>query len=118
MESDQVRKYADPMAQSILEAMNEKNYEKFSKDFAVVMKESLDSKSFDLLSKDFDKRIGVFQALSFSSIEKQQKYTIVVYNAKYTNEPKGVIVRVVFEQDNNSNLVSGLYFDSPNLREK
>ena len=49
--------------------------------------------------------------------EKDKKYLVVRYNAEFTDESDNVLVTMVFD-DNEAHEVSGIFFNSPKLRQQ
>ncbi|HOK17942.1 MAG TPA: DUF3887 domain-containing protein [Caldisericia bacterium] len=115
---NEVREYADPMTENLLIGRNEKNYEKYSKDFSDKMKEAVSEDKFlesiDLIEGKIGKYIE--NSKKFDSVTKNNNYIIVTYKAKFTNESNNVTVRTVFEDVNGEMKISGEFYDSPKLR--
>ena len=116
--AEDVRKYSDEAAENILTAANKKDYEKFSKDFSLEMRKAISKEAFDKLIEDFDKKIGNYVSHKFSSVSAKDNYIISIYKARFTKESADVILRVVFEEKDEKMQISGLYYDSSNLRKK
>ena len=117
---EEVRSYADPMTENLLVAMNESNYANFSKDLDSRMKKAIPESSFPNLISQINGKIGKYVTGSkvFQKALKEKQYIKVVYTAQFTEEPKGVIVTVVFVKVNGEMKVAGLWFNSPKLRKK
>jgi hypothetical protein len=49
--------------------------------------------------------------------EKVKKYLVVRYNAEFTDETEDVMVTMIFD-DNEAHQVSGIFFNSPKLRQR
>ena len=113
---EQVRGYADPITEQILVAMNENDYAKYSEDFDQTMKNAMTEAVFDETNAVIRSKIGDYVSKEFWKAESKDQYTIVHYKAKFTDEPADVTVRVVFQEINGEMKVSGLWFDSPELR--
>lgn len=114
----QVREYADPITENILLAMNERNYTKFSEHFDQTMKNALPEAVFKETNSVIKSKIGDYVSKEFWKVESKDQLTIVYYNARSTQEPENVIVKVVFQEIEAEMKVSGLWLDSPKLREK
>jgi len=116
---NEVREYADPMTENLLIGRNEKNYEKYSKDFSDEMKEAVSEEKFLESINLIEGKIGKYieNSKKFDSATKNNKYIIVIYKAKFTNESSNVTVRVVFEDVNGEMKISGEFYDSPKLRQ-
>jgi hypothetical protein len=113
-----VKSYADPAAENLMQAFNDENYDNFSRDFDKVMKEKLTEASFKQMITQMKPLIGNYVSMNFYQAVSQDKYVVVVYKAKFTKETSDVYVKVTFQKLNDKEYVSGLFFDSPKLRAK
>jgi len=107
--------YADPITDGLLAGLNENNYAKYSKDFGPVMKQTATPQSFAALHTRFMAKIGKYVSRTNPRIVRHKAFFIVVYAAKFEKEDP-VTVRVVFPAAGN-HYVTGLWFDSPKLRQ-
>ena len=112
----QVRGYADPVTEQILAAMNGGDYAMYSEDFDQTMKNAMTETVFVETNAVIKSKIGDYVSKEFWKAESKDQYTIVHYKAKFTDEPAEVTVRVVFQEISGEMKVSGLWFDSPELR--
>ncbi|MDI6860870.1 MAG: DUF3887 domain-containing protein [Caldisericia bacterium] len=115
---NKVREFADPIVENLLISRNEKDYERYSKDFSDEMKRVVTKEKFLESINLIEGKIGKYIVGSkelYAAI-KQKNYIIVTYKAKFTNETSDVIIRIVFEEINGEMKVSGEWFDSPKLR--
>ena len=109
-----VRVYADPVADNLLQGFNEDNYSMYSADFGPEMKAALDEAVFEQ-NRDFVvSRIGLYVSRGSPVVTESGGYIAVNYPAKFERED-GVNVRLVFRKDDESHLLSGLWFQSPKL---
>ena len=113
---EQVRGYADPVTEQILVAMNEDDYAIYSEDFDQTMKNAMSEAVFDETNAVIRSKIGDYVSKEFWKAESKDQYMIVYYKAKFTDEPADVTAKVVFQEINGEMKVSGLWFDSPELR--
>nr|QNO48579.1 hypothetical protein CJINKJJD_00012 [Methanosarcinales archaeon ANME-2c ERB4] len=113
---EQVRGYADPVTEQILVAMNGNDYAMYSEDFDQMMKNAMTEAAFVETNAVIKSKIGDYVSKEFWKAESEDQYTSVYYNAEFTDEPADVTVRVVFQEISGDAKVSGLWFDSPNLR--
>jgi len=118
IDTEQVRAYADPITENILVAMNEDNYTKYSEHFDATMKNVLPEPVFQENNALVTSKIGTYVSKEFWKAESENQYTIVYYKATFTQELGDVIVKVVFQEIAGETKVSGLWMDSPKLREK
>ncbi|MEW6771455.1 MAG: DUF3887 domain-containing protein [Bacillota bacterium] len=116
VDQQSVLPYADPIADNLLEGFNEGNYTKFSRDFDEQMKNGLPEPVFNQMRQQIVSKVGLYKSRTVSKVLKQGPATIVIYDAEFEKE-KGVEVKVVFQKYEEKNLVSGLWFNSPKLRE-
>ncbi len=114
----QVQKYADPITENILLAMNEDGYAKYSEHFDQKMKNAITEAAFKETNKAIKAKIGNYISKEIQTAEKKGQYTVAIYKAKFAQEPNDVIVTVVFSESNGKTYVSGFHLDSPNLRKK
>jgi hypothetical protein len=115
---EQVHTYADPITENILVAMNEGNYTKYSEHFDATMKNALPEPVFRENNALIQSKIGTYISKEYWKVESKNQYTTVYYKATFTQEPDDVIVKVVFQEIAGETKVSGLWLDSPKLREK
>lgn len=115
---EQVRKYADPITENILLGMNEVNYTKYSEHFDQTMKNAMSEAVFNETNAIIKSKIGDYVSKEFWKVESKDQFTIAYYKAKFAQEPEDVIVKVVFQEIMGEMKVSGLWLDSPKLREK
>lgn len=111
----EVLTYADPIVDNLLEGFNEGSYQKFSRDFDQQMKSSLNANAFMQTRQTIQSKIGRYISRHLSRIDRKGQLTAVIYSAAFENE-KGVTVRVVFQKQGESYLVTGLWFNSPKLK--
>ncbi len=106
------------MTENLLIGRNEKNYEKYSKDFSDEMKKAITKEKFiesiDLIEGKIGKYIE--DSKKFYMATKEKNYIVVTYKAKFTDETSDVTVRIVFEEINGEMKISGEWYDSPKLR--
>ena len=111
--------YAGPMAENVLTAIEDNNYDQFSKDFSDKMKNTLTKENFEAMVELFDSKIGEYQGKSFAGAANTKEdgkiLTVIVYQAEYSREPKGVQITVSFSGNNDQKIIEGLFFNSPNL---
>ena len=116
LDKEEVLAYADPITDNLLAGFNEGDYGKFSRDFDEQMKNGLTEPVFKQTREQITSKIGLYQSRTVSRVEKEGPATVVVYAAEFEKE-SGVEVKVVFQKYGERNLVSGLWFNSPKLRE-
>ncbi len=113
-----LREDFDPMVENLLTGRNERNYEKYSKDFSEEMKKAVDETKFLESIESIEKKIGKYieNSKKFFIASKEKNFIIVTYKAKFTEENNLVTVRIVFEKKEDVWKISGEWYDSPKLR--
>jgi hypothetical protein len=116
---DEVLAYAEPKVDNLMAALNAGDYAAFVRDYNEVMLKATDEKAFDGLRTLLQSKIGNYVSRQVTNVEQvtenKQQFIRVVYSAKFENEDN-VTVRVVFD-DTADHPISGLWFDSPKLRQ-
>ncbi|KLU62380.1 hypothetical protein CEB3_c12410 [Peptococcaceae bacterium CEB3] len=112
--------YAGPILDNVLAGIKDKDYAQFSRDFGSAMKNGLPQDKFDTLVSWLNSKVGNYESKTFSGATTKEKdnktFTIVVYKAKYSKEPKGVLITLSLGDSGGKKVVEGLYFNSPNLQ--
>lgn len=113
-ERDQVLVYAQPASENLLAGLIARDYLQFSRDFTEDMRTGMNESSFKDLLDMLDSKVGAFQSSSPVTVLKDDNYTTVVYRLTFTKSNE-VAMRVVFDNAE-PHPISGLWFDSPELR--
>ncbi len=113
-DQEAVLNYAEPIADHILNGIEAKDYALFSQDFTETMKKGIDETSFTQLCDLLSSKVGIYQSRKVSSVRDVNGTMLVIYTAVYTNA-KQVVINLSISPDE-PHLVSGLYFNSPELR--
>ncbi|SMD00544.1 DUF3887 domain-containing protein [Sporomusa malonica] len=114
--AEETKKFADPITENMLLAMNEDNYSRFSQDFDDQMKSALNETQYKNTIPPIKAKIGKYISKEFVSIENKDGYIVVLYKTKFSQESGDVIVRSVFSDKNEKKYISGFWIDSPKLR--
>ncbi|SMC80636.1 DUF3887 domain-containing protein [Sporomusa malonica] len=117
LSAEETKKFADPITENMLLAMNEDNYSRFSQDFDEQMKNVLNETQYKNTFTAIKAKIGKYISKEVVSVETKDGYAIVMYKAKFSQEPADVIVRSVFSDNNGKKHISGFWLDSPKLRD-
>ncbi|MFN7037463.1 MAG: DUF3887 domain-containing protein [Bellilinea sp.] len=115
-EREAVLEYASPMGENLIAGLINRDYPTFSKDFDAAMKKGMDEAAFEQLLSTLTDKLGAYQSHEISQVLQDEKYTIVIYRLTYEKDNL-VTMRVVFNRQE-PHLISGLWFDSPELRKK
>lgn len=113
-EAEEARKSSDPIVENMLTAMNENDYAKFSAALDSKMKSTLTEKEFKSTNATIKSKIGDYISKSYSTARKEQGFTSVYYNAKFSKE-NNVSVKLVLNKTGGKNHVSGFWINSPKL---
>ncbi|ACA59272.1 conserved hypothetical protein [Candidatus Desulforudis audaxviator MP104C] len=114
---DQVRSYADPMAENILQAFNDDDYDRFFKDFSQTEKRAAPPEpEFLETNEQIKNRIGDYVSKEYWQNEAKDGLVTVFYRAKFTGEDD-VLVRAIFREVDGEMKVAGFWLDSPKLRQ-
>jgi uncharacterized protein YxeA len=116
--SDEVRKYSDSMLENILVSADKEDYESYSKDFSDKMKEAVNEKNFKEQNKLIKSKIGNYKTKEFLKVQAKGEYITAIYKAKYSEEPKDVMITITFKNNDESHKVEGLFMTSPKLAGK
>lgn len=109
--------YSNEKAEHLLKALNDNDYEAFSKDFNENLKKSYPKDVFESQSKIIKDTVGNYKdSLKFSNAESKKGFINATYKANFEKE-NDVLVSIVFEEDDESHQIQGLMFQSPKLVE-
>ncbi len=108
--------YAEPITENMLSGFNAGNYETYSRDFDEMMKSSLNSAVFKQTRDMIVGTIGKYKSRTLETVLKKDRFIIVIYKGDFEKE-SDVAVKVVFANYLDRHHISGLWFDSPKLRQ-
>ncbi|HEY3343614.1 MAG TPA: DUF3887 domain-containing protein [Anaerolineaceae bacterium] len=114
-EKDAVLGYSEKIADNLLSGYNSADYATFALDMNDTMKKTLTEDYFkkNIIGSVFSK-VGKYESRTVESVLQTRKYVTVVYNAKFSGDDP-VVVRVSLDPAG-AHQISGLWFDSVNLR--
>lgn len=113
---DAIKKKGEPIAENILDALKNKDYQRATKDFSEEMLKALGPEEMKLNEEiNIAPKIGTYESKVFKDLQYKDGFYILFYEAKFSKEDK-VIVKVVFKKDDPAYKVQGLWYDSPKLR--
>jgi hypothetical protein len=112
----EVRSFADPIAENMLQAMNTSNYTQYTRDFDEEFKKNLPHGAFETINSLRIETVGTYISKQFwQTVQKNDRIT-VAYRAKFTDETTDVIVTLYFKDFNGKWYIDGTYYDSPLMR--
>ncbi|MHB1119421.1 MAG: DUF3887 domain-containing protein [Bellilinea sp.] len=113
-ERNSVLAYAQAPGENLLNGLIARDYAQFSQDFSDTMKQGMNQQAFDGLLVMLDTKLGKYQSFDLVTVLKDENYSTLVYQLNYEKDNQ-VSMRVVFD-NKEPHQVSGLWFDSPELR--
>lgn len=115
-EQQQVLEYAGPKAENIIAGLAAGDYQQFSTDFSDTMKQGMNQAAFDQLLDMFAARLGSYRSHEVSVVLRDEQFTTVAYKMIFEKDD-AVVMRVVFDNQD-PHQITGLWFDSPELRKQ
>lgn len=105
---------------NLMQGIEEKNYEVFSRDFNEAMSAAFDENAFLAFAEDLTEKLGAPQSreVTLSSKIQQQGEAIltVVYEITYEKDPTPVKVTIQAQTKGDIVTLTGMSFDSPVLK--
>jgi len=111
------RDRVEPVTDNILLSIKNRDREALIRDMDEKMKAAFTEEAFREMVDMLDSKVGSYQSREFWKAEKSGQYSIAYYKAEFDKEEDYVVVKVVTSEKDGKLYVSGLFFDSPNLRE-
>jgi hypothetical protein len=111
-ERAQVLQFAEPLADTYFSALNSGDYAATSHDWDQQMINAMPKSGFDNLLKTLTK-VGKYQSRKIDHVEAVQNFYVVAYITTF--EQDKVTVRLTFNKSDHK--ISGMWFDSPKLRQ-
>jgi hypothetical protein len=122
-DSNEARQYADDITENMLLAYNNDNYANYIANVDSQFKTAVSEDKMKESNKMVRDKIGTYQPGSkqfkdaVRSSQNGQKFIAVRYNARFTNENGDVLVTMFFHDDQ-SHQVTGMFFNSPKIRQQ
>ncbi|HMN14987.1 MAG TPA: DUF3887 domain-containing protein [Bellilinea sp.] len=110
----EILKYAQPKAEALIAALFGGTYADFSKDLSPEMKSAMDEAAYTDLQTQLNEKVGEYKSAELETVLEQDAYAVLVYALNFSSGSK-VAMRVVVN-NTEPHQVSGLWFDSPELR--
>jgi hypothetical protein len=108
--------YAEPKTDNVLNALNGNDFQAFIQDHDEAMLKASTAENFQSLQSLISSKLGKYLSREVTAVTAVgDKAVILIYKAKFEKE-EGVTIRVAF-QSGGDHLITGLWFDSPKLRE-
>jgi hypothetical protein len=110
------RDRVEPVAENILQSIKNEDRVGLRKDMDEKMQGAFTEEEFRKMTGMLESKVGSYKSKEFWKAEKSGQYSIAYYKAKFDKEEGYVVVKVVTSEKDGQLYVSGLFFDSPNLR--
>lgn len=121
VDTKSVRGYSDNITETLLIAGNDEDYTTYLRYFDKSLQTLITKNKFQDSMKIIKGKIGNYvpKSAAFQKAVNQskdgKKYTTVIYKAKFTDEPKDVLVTIVYGEGDNHPVVTFI-LNSPKLR--
>jgi hypothetical protein len=109
--------YADEIAETALQTMNECDYEAHMGLYSPEVQEAITEDIFNLSCQQIKAVIGDYIDKEYVETSDYNGYVLVQYKANFSEEPEGVTISVYFEEIDGEIYIAGFALDSPKLRE-
>jgi hypothetical protein len=106
-EETRIRNHADPIAEQMLMALSQNDYQNFSLHFDEHMRNTVSEAEFDQFSQDITQSYGVYQSKSHFSTTVYPQTSMVKYIAQFSNVSGGIDVTIEFSKTEGSDSVHG-----------
>ena len=113
-EKEKISALVTAKIESMMQGFNEDDYPKFSTDFSEKLLGGMPLSGFNDTRKMLTEKIGNYQSFEIADIMNTQSFITVVCDAVFENAGK-VTIRVIFDPKDDYS-ITGLWFDSPELR--
>jgi hypothetical protein len=113
-EKEKISALVTPKIDSMMQGFSDNDYQKFSEFFDPKLLTGMPESGFNDTRKLISEKIGNYQSYTITNMLKTQNFITVICSAAFDNEDK-VTIRVIFDPDADY-AISGLWFDSPELR--
>ncbi len=107
----------DALTENLLVSLNRHNYAAYIQDMDAKMKAASSEAQFEQAYAMVIGKISKYVSRQMTKVTEQEQFRTVVYDAQFEQE-EHVTVRVVYNIAGDRPLVSGLWFDSPKLRQQ
>ena len=109
--------YAGDMADALLQAISDIDYDSFSRDLSPDMVEMIPQEKFYRMAADYNALIGTYTGtMDYILTHLDEEAVTVMYEAEYTEEPDGVSVTVSFTGEGDDAEIIAMRLNSPKLR--
>ncbi|WP_440951594.1 DUF3887 domain-containing protein [Methanococcoides sp. FTZ1] len=110
--------YADPIAENALQAINEKNYTRFSADLDPTMKKAFTEEVFLKSANIVNDELGNYTSKELLEINAGEKHTVVIYKTNFEKQTDDVILRLIFVNSGGEVELKGIWLESSQLQKR
>ena len=107
----------DAITENLLVSLSNHHYATYTQDMDATMKAASSEAQFEQVYATVIGKIGRYVSRQMTRVIEQKPFRTVVYDAQFEQE-EHVTVQVVYNVEGDRPLVSGLWFDSPKLRQQ
>jgi len=108
--NETVAAIAEPILDNILEAFEQNDYVKYSRDFDDTLKESISDKKFVEVDRYFEGSLGNYQDREYLGFLVKGQMSVVLWKARYDKSEDDVLIKLVLSKRADKYLVTGLWF--------
>lgn len=112
----EIRAFADPMAENILQAINNDSYEQYTRDLSARFKGNLSEEYFKTLNSNRTSSEGQYVSKTYWQMSVKDNRIAVFYKTRFNLDPSVVVVTVYFKKFFDKEYIDGLFMDSPQTR--
>jgi hypothetical protein len=109
--------YAVEIAESALQSLSACDYAAHMALYTPDAQAAVNEADFNTKCQAIKAIIGDYIDKEFWKAETKNSYTVVYYNANFSEEPDGVVVSVYFQEIDGEMYIAGFWLDSPKLLE-
>ena len=107
--------YADSIVETMLQALNDGDYQSYSEAFSPDMAHRNPDNVFADYQQFINGKIGTYKSKKLVSVKTDGNQTTMVYDAKFSSESGKVEVDAIFEGSGNTTMVTDFWLNSPKL---
>jgi hypothetical protein len=108
--NDEVKQIADPIMDSILQAMANDDYAQYTKDFDQQLKAVLSKNRFIAKRKEIYDWVGSYLYREYLGFTNTQGVTVIFWKATFDKTQDDILIRLTLTQDKGKYLVKGLFY--------
>ncbi len=115
LSDEEILRYADPIANNALQAINENDYKNFSADFDLTMKKAMPEDMFYQINSEILDKLGNYTRRGEGKVIHKDDHIHVIYHPVFEKEPEDAVFRLIFKEEEGQTRLVGIWLDSPKL---